>query len=276
MVRLLSIIAGFILMLSLVSCQESKTESMSGSGILRLMATDAPLNFENVSKALITIDEIKVKSSTSGEKTTVMSKTVTLDLLTLRNGLVETLSDIEIPAGKYSEILLIISSASIEMKDGKSFPFKIPSAESSGLKVKVTPDIEITTGMSTDVLLDFDLSRSFVPTMNGQEVSSFNFKPVIRAQLLALGGTVSGQVLNVTDESPIAGATVTVKKGTVVITTAVADSEGFFKILGLPADSYNITAEAVDYGSLTIESVPVTAGNEVTTHFILTPVTPVL
>lgn len=274
--RTLKSITAFILMLTLVSCQESKTDSIAGMGTLRLMATDAPLDFETVSSAKVTVEEVQLKNSSTGEKITVMNKTVTLDLLTLRNGLVELLADIEIPAGKYSEILLIIPSAAIEMKDGRAFPFKIPSAPTSGLKVKMTPDIEITTGMSTDVLLDFDLSRSFVPTMNGQEVTSFNFKPVIRATVLALAGTVSGQVLDVTDETPIAGATVTVKKGTEVITTAVTDAEGFFKILGLPAGTYNITSEAVNFGSLTIESVPVTAGNEVTTHFILTPVTPVL
>lgn len=272
----LKCMSAFILLLSLVSCQESKTESMQGMGTLRLMATDAPLDFDSVSSAKITVEEIQVKSSSSGEKITVMDKETTLDLMTLRNGLVESLSEVEIPAGKYNEILIIISGSRIEMKDGRTFPFKIPSGSTSGLKVKVSPDLEITTGLSTDVLLDFDLSRSFVPTMNGKEVSSFNFKPVVRAQVLAFAGIVSGQVLNVTDETPIAGATVTVKKGTEIVTTAVTDSEGFFKILGLPVDTYNITAEAVQYGSLTIEAVPVTAGNEVTTHFILTPVTPVL
>lgn len=271
MFQIIKTVAAFILMLSLAACNESSTSAVNGNGRLRLFATDAPLNFENVLSAKVTVDEIQMRES-AGEKITVMSKTAVLDLLTLRNGLVETLADIEIPAGKYDQILLIISSAQVEMKDGTVFPLKIPSGSQSGLKIFVKPDVVITTGMSTDVLLDFDLSRSFIPVMNGKDVSGFNFKPVVRAITLAIAGSVSGQVLDVTDDAPIGGATISVKKGTEVITTAVADSEGYFKILGLPADTYNITAEADQYGSLTIDSVPVTAGNEVTTHFILTPV----
>lgn len=272
MFKIIQIVAAFILMLSLSACNESSTSALSGNGTLRLFATDAPLNFENVMSAKVTVDEIHLRES-DGEKIKVMEKTTTLDLLTLRNGLVETLAEVDIPAGKYDQISLIISSAQVEMKDGTVYPLKVPSGAQSGLKVFVKPDIVITTGMSTDVLLDFDLSRSFVPVMNGNTVNGFNFKPVIRATTLAIAGSVSGEVLDVTDESPIGGATITVKKGTEVVTTAVADSEGYFKILGLPADTYTITAEAERFGSLTIDSVPVTAGNEVTTHFILTPVT---
>lgn len=273
MTGLMQSVLAFILMLTLVSCNtETKTESANGSGTLRLMATDAPVDYENVSSAKIVIEEIKLRHSGSGEKISVMSRTTTLDLLALRNGIVETLSEINIPAGKYDQVLLVLAGASVEMKDGRVFPLKVPSAMTSGLKVLVNPDITISTGLSTDVLLDFDLSQSFVATKNGQEVTGFTFKPVIRASLLAFSGTVSGQVLNVTDEAPVAGSLVTVQRGHVVVTTAITDSEGFFKVLGLPVGNYNITAEAMNFGSLTIDSVPVTAGNEVTTHFILTPV----
>jgi Domain of unknown function (DUF4382)/Carboxypeptidase regulatory-like domain len=264
-------VVAFMLLLSLVSCQSDKmTESVTGTGTLRLYATDAPFNFDTVSSARVSIDEIRLRTS-GGEKVSVMDKSTTLDLMTLRNGLVETLSEIEIPSGKYDEIFLVISSALVEMKDGRIFPLKVPSGPSSGLKVFVKPDISITTGMSTDVLLDFDLSQSFVPMMNGKDVGAFIFRPVIKATALAWAGTISGQVLDVTDDKPIPGATVTVKKGAEIMTTAITDSEGFFKILGVPAETYHVVAEAVDFGSLTIESVPVTVGNEVTTHFILTP-----
>jgi uncharacterized surface anchored protein len=263
------------MMLSLLSCEEQGSLSSSTKGLLRLFATDAPLNFEHVSAVKVTVDEIKLRNS-SGEKITVMSKVTILDLMTLRNGLMETLSEIEIPVGEYDQILLTINYATVEMKDGRSFPLKIPSAASSGLKIFVSPLIKITAGAATNVLLDFDLTRSFKPTMNGQDLSGFQFKPVIRATTLADAGSVSGQVLDVTDESPIGGAVVTVDKEGVGITTAVTDSEGFFKIIGLAPGSYDITAEGSDYGSLKIESVPVVSEREVTTHFILSPIIPIM
>lgn len=272
MKSLFQLVLACILMLSFASCNEKKTESVTGTGTLRLYATDAPFNFDTVSEATITVEKINLRQA-SGNKITVMEKTIELNLLELRNGLVETLSEIEIPAGEYDEILLVIAGAKVVLKDGREFPLKVPSGSESGLKVFVKPNIVITTDLSTDVLLDFDLSQSFIPTGTSSSITGFNFKPVIRAVTLASAGTVSGQVLNVTDENAIAGATVTVTKGDVIVATTITDETGFFKILGLPEDTYNIKAEAENFGSLTIESVNITKGNEVTTHFILNPVT---
>lgn len=262
----------FILCLSFVSCNEKKTDAVTGSGTLRIVATDAPFDFDVVASAKLTVTEILVRPE-NGEKITVMDTPVTMDLLQLRNGLVETLADVEVPAGKYNEILLKISSASVELKDGRHFNLTVPSGASSGLKIFVSPSVTVTTGVSSDLLLDFDLSRSFVATGTSSHITGFNFRPVLRAVAMAATGTISGQVLNVTDDQAVPGATVTVKENDSVITTAVADSEGYFKIIGLPSGNYNVTAEAQSFGSLTIDSVPVTDGNEVTTHFILTPVT---
>ena len=262
----------FILCLSFVSCNEKKTDAVTGTGTLRIVATDAPFDFDVVASAKLTVTEILVRPE-SGEKITVMDTPVTMDLLQLRNGLVETLADVEVPAGKYNEILLKISNASVELKDGRHFNLTVPSGASSGLKIFVSPSVTVTTGVSSDLLLDFDLSRSFVATGTSSNITGFNFRPVLRAVAMAATGTISGQVLNVTDDQAVPGATVTVKENDSVITTAVADSEGYFKIIGLPSGNYNVTAEAQSFGSITIDSVPVTDGNEVTTHFILTPVT---
>ena len=88
---------------------------------------------------------------------------------------------------------------------------------------------------------------------------------------IARAGVIKGQVINLIDDSPIAGAIVTVLKNGRTKATAVTDSGGYFTIPGLPASNYNVIAENKKFGSLTIESVPVSKGNEVITHFILTP-----
>ena len=88
---------------------------------------------------------------------------------------------------------------------------------------------------------------------------------------IAKAGVISGQVMNVIDDKPIAGAIVSVLKNGRMKASAITDSNGYFTIPGLPASSYNVIAENKKFGSLTIESVPVSKGNEVTTHFILTP-----
>jgi hypothetical protein len=271
MIKVLKFALAALLALSFVSCNDEKsTAALERKGTLQLFATDASADLANIAAARVTVDEISLRGA-SGAFVTVMTRQVTLDLLTLRNGLVETLSETDIPAGSYDQIRLKISSAAFELKDGSTKPLKVPSGASADLKLSVSPAVVITTGLSTDVLLDFDLSRSFVATANG-----YNFKPVIRAQQLAFAGTLSGEVLDVIDEGPVENAVVTVKSQTGTVTTALTDADGFFKILGLPAGTYNVVAEAPGFGNLTIEAVPITAGNEVTTHFILTPTTAVL
>jgi hypothetical protein len=88
---------------------------------------------------------------------------------------------------------------------------------------------------------------------------------------LPKAGIISGQVLNLVDELPIAGAQITVTRGGKEEAQAVTDSNGFFTVPGLAAEDYNVIAENAHYDSLMIEKVPVAIGNEVTTHFILTP-----
>ena len=259
---------GFLLLLSLFSCNEKSSDSESGT--LRILATDAPFDFEGVASAKITVGNIKLRQA-SGNSISVMDEEVTLDLLQLRNGLVDTLANIELPAGAYDEIILIISQASVDMKDGKHYDLKVPSGAQSGLKVFVSPDLVVTTGLSHDVLLDFDLSRSFIAQGPASNITGFSFKPVIRAVNLSKAGTISGLVMDMS-ELGLPGATVTISKGDQVVATAITEEDGSFKILGLSEGTYAAQAEKEGYNSLKIGSISVTVGNDVTTQFIL-PVT---
>ncbi len=88
---------------------------------------------------------------------------------------------------------------------------------------------------------------------------------------IAKAGVISGQVLNMIDDEPIVGASVKVLQNGKMKASAITDSDGYFSIPGLKAENYNVIAETKKFGSMTIESVPVSKGTEVTTHFILTP-----
>lgn len=265
------LLLALVLGLSLYSCNEKSTSAIEGTGVLRVMATDAPFNFDLIQSAEITVGEVLARKQ-SGTKISLSDKEMTLDLLKLRNGLVETLADVEIPAGSYDEILLIIRSASVDMKDGRHFDLTVPSGAQSGLKIFVNPDIVIASGISTDVLLDFDLSQSFVPQGTADHITGFNFKPVIRAANLTTAGSISGDVASIVNDENLSGAVVTVMKGTEVIATAVTDDNGYFKVIGLPEGTYDVTAEKTGFNQMKIDSMNVTGGNEVTTQFILTPV----
>lgn len=88
-------------------------------------------------------------------------------------------------------------------------------------------------------------------------------------------GIISGQVLNLSDDSAIKGALVIIKRGRRIITTAMTDARGFFKVTGLPQSTYKVTALKDDFSEMSFDSIALDSGKEVVTHFILTPVTKV-
>lgn len=158
----------------LISCGKdvdpSRTQSISSlenlgpaSGNFRLIATDAPFSYDGISSAKVIINQVDAKSSTD-KISSVLATPMTLDLVNLKNGLVSVMVDLNLPAGEYKELNLIIESGSVDLKTGEHFNLKIPSGASSGLKLAFNPSLVITTGVSKDdILLDIDLSRSFVP-----------------------------------------------------------------------------------------------------------------
>ena len=128
------------------------------------------------------------------------------------------------------------------------------------------------------VLLDFDVSRSFIAQGNiGKgEITGFLFKPVIRAANVALSGKLSGIVEKEDDNDTrdfIKNAHIYVispDNPEEIIATGKTDENGFYKIIGIPAGMYNITCEKGDYN---IESEPVSveilAGKEAKLDFKL-------
>lgn len=266
---------------------DTKTlDNLEGStGNLRVLATDAPFNYSTVTSANITVTGINVISTDGGRKISVMDTKKTLNLIDLKNGLVSTLAELDIPAGEYSEMRLIIESAKIELNDGRSFDLTVPSGAQSGLKVKLSPAILVSERLSSDVLLDFDLSRSFVAQGSdngtGSGITGFHFKPVIRASNLTTSGSVKGMVstdsgtpAEYSDDIPLEGAIVTVSKDGTVISTAVTEASGFYQVIGLPEGSYTVEVTSELHTTSGPQGVAINAGN-VTEQNVLLELTPV-
>ena len=115
---------------------------------------------------------------------------------------------------------------------------------------------------------------SFVPKGNTNSVSGitgFNFKPVIRASNMSEAGTLSGIATAMIDDVvvPVEGATVSVFAGETLVTSAFTDETGGYTILGLEGGNYTVTAEAMDYGMLSVVEVPIVVANETTLDFEL-------
>jgi hypothetical protein len=116
-----------------------------------------------------------------------------VDLLVLTDGVTAELSaPVDIPAGAYKGLRIVVDSAFVTLKPGYTFPggvrtkaLKTPSASTSGLKVHLAGAIDAEEGAVTTLLLDFDVDQSFgihgsEPTAPGQQVDGMVLHPVIR------------------------------------------------------------------------------------------------
>jgi len=254
----------------------NKTIDTDSPGRLIIKVTDAPFPVDYVESATVTITKVEIKKAgdgvCDGTPFLVLSEdTVTFDLLELRNGVVDDLVNIEVPAGEYDQIRLYVDQAGLKIKEGGDYCVKVPSGKQTGIKIIIHPGLFVEGGLTSEVLLDFDLSRSFVMRGNLHKPSGINgfiFKPVIRAVNCTTAGRIEGMVTD-TASVKIKEASVWVEQDTVVA-TAAADTMGYYAIIGLPAGTYSVFATKEDYDTVSFDDIKVVAGNRTIVDFVLT------
>ncbi|MCK3685540.1 DUF4382 domain-containing protein [Maribellus sp. YY47] len=276
-----TLVLGIILM---VACNDEVTTNIpEGKGKVNIYLTDAPFPIDLVAKTYVTIDKVEIRKqatdSVESEFIVLMDEPMEIDLLTLSNGVTEMLASVDLEAGVYDQIRMHVTDSKVVLNDETEFELKIPSGSSSGLKIKIEPAMEIGDGETADVLLDFDVSKSFVAKGNwkGGNINGFNFKPVVRCVMLGKAGRVEGTV---TDTASVAVENASVKiwmplegmETDSLITSSFSDEAGKYKIIGLLSGTYYLTTEAEGFKPDTVWNVGVTEGNSTVVDIQLTPV----
>jgi hypothetical protein len=136
------------------------------------------------------------------------------------------------------------------------------------LKIFLSPAVTVSDGETRDVLVDFDLSHSFVP--QGNPISGFHFDPVIRATTLDDAGTLAGSVYD-TNHVALSGVQVTVTQKGNTIATAGTDAAGNYKILGLVPGWYDVTFTKEGYGTAIFHEVVINADTTTAENPTLVP-----
>ncbi len=255
------------------ACEKSDN---STSGKITIQLTDAPFPTDLVEEANVTINKIEIRKAGDGEDdgnpyVVLSEEEMSFNLLDLTNGVTENLVDSSIEAGSYDLIRLYVSEASIKLKDGQEFDLKIPSGSQTGIKVFIDPAIEVAGGLSADLMLDFDVSKSFVVQGNPDTpagIKGFHFKPVIKATNNTTAGTLMGIV---TDEAEmgLADVDVAIIAADTVYTSSFTDETGGYAILGVEAGTYNVRFAKESYDTLTVENIQIVAGNTTTQDAVL-------
>jgi len=265
-----------ILLITSFMFQSCVEDNNLTTGTLKVKLTDAPFPHQMVAEANVVINKIEARkrSDTEGESPFVILSEfeTSVNLIELTNGITETLVNIEVPVGSYDLIRLYIKEASVVLTDGRTFDLQVPSGLQTGIKVFVTPEIVVVGGLSEDLLLDFDVNKSFVPRGNMNTVTGitgFHFKPVIKAVNLSSTGTLLGKVSD-TISNPLDGAQISVYAADTLNTTTFTDSLGNYTVLGLLAGSYEIEAETEGFISQEVFT-EIVKGNNTVLNFELVP-----
>ena len=273
-----------------ISCSDGN-DSPSDYGKLSVQLTDAPFPHDLVAEANVTIFKVDARykadlqldtQAIEDTDTTVetiqdkpfvvlMENEVQVNLLDLTNGVTQTLVDTDVPVGTYDLIRVYVKGINIVLTNGMTYDLDVPSGSQSGIKIFIKPGLTVNGGLTSDLLLDFDVSKSFVAKGSGQDINGFNFKPVIKACNLSTTGTLMGEITEIIegDSIGVEGAQVAVIVADTVNTTTFSDSDGGYMIMGLDAVSYTVVVEKEGYIMQSADDVKINIANKTIQDFEL-------
>jgi hypothetical protein len=158
------------------SCSEDNaTENPEGETYnATYKITDAPVDHAEIEAVFVTVSDVRV----DGTSLEGFTKT-TFDLSALVNGQTKTLGDLQMEAGSYSTIELVLDYEAdvdgnapgcyVEMADGTK-----DKIESASQTINVTDSFEVFATNTNEIIIDFDL-RKTLKEEEGTLESDFNF-----------------------------------------------------------------------------------------------------
>ena len=155
-----------------VAC--SKTDKNAGTSNLSVRLTDAPTAFEEVN---VDIREVRVKFSddslSSNGWVTLNTFPGIYRLLDLQNGVDTLLATGAFPFQTVKEIRFILGPNNTIKDAGVVYPLTVPSGSESGLKLKISKDLNET--LET-IIIDFDAALS----VKKEGTGDYKLRPVLR------------------------------------------------------------------------------------------------
>lgn len=147
------------------------------TGKIELRLIDAPSR--DVTSIVVTIERVDAHVDGAGWATLV-STPQTIDLLTLRGGTFATLGIGRLPAGKLTQLRLVVSNSAssfVTTPDGVRHALLIPSGTQSG--IKLVGNIDLPECSSAIITLDFDGQNSLMVHTSHMS-DEWMLRPVVR------------------------------------------------------------------------------------------------
>lgn len=255
-----------------ISCDQSTTGNDT-EGQLIVKFTDDPFPIEQINQVDLKISkiEIRLKDNEENPFKVIFEQDTLISFIDLRNGVTADMPEVDLPVGTYDLVRIYIDSASVGLSDESFYQLKVPSAAQSGLKIFIKPAIQIQGGLTSELLLDYDIAKSFNAQGNYKSksgIKGFHFKPVIRACNLSTSGRIIGMVTD-TSGTLLSDAQVWIGQDSIVATT-YTNADGYYGILGVLAGTYDIYCTKTDFDTVSVSGIEVIPANQTRQDFILT------
>jgi hypothetical protein len=279
--RFLAALATLCLPLLFISCGGgsgggSSTGGSGSTGTLSLSLQDASM--ESYRAVYVTIDRVEVhlggdESQDARWRNVLAPDKVgkTYNLLELVNGVREELGIVDLDEGPYTQMRLIIGRTPdsginvlsrshpfanyvIAEPDLETHELKVPSGFQTG--IKIVQGFDISANQTTELILDFDVSKSVVKAGNS---GNWLLKPTIKVFELVEYAIVRGAVTENDEKTAVPGALVSAQQidadgNPVVYAATVTDENGTYALFLNPDrnndqndDLYSIVAYKKQY-----------------------------
>ncbi len=237
----------------LFSCDDNKSSDIAvNQPTISVRLVDAPGNYEAVNVQIVDV-MIKMNNDNDDDNgwISLEANSEIVNLLDFTGGFSKVLVErFPIPAGTLSQMRLILGDGNTivikgENDENETFDLKTPSAQQSGLKLKVNTTIE--EGFTYDFILDFDVEKSIVKAGNSGNII---LKPVLYVSAEASSGIIEGLVSP--NNVPSMVSVLVDDNGTpqtdddFVITAYTNVVTGAFSLWGVPAGTYEVIATPID------------------------------
>lgn len=192
--------AGLALILFFIASCESSTaaeDQPTGEALVQILLTDAPADY--IAEAWVDISRVYLipgeEDPEQGPPFVDLfndpADPLRYDLLTLRDGITADMTgEVEVPAGTYRQLRMIVANAEVTLVDGYEFQdgtttrtLQIPSGAQAGIRVNLLESITAEAGTINVVLVDFDVDQNFVIQGNPETpagIQGILFTPMLR------------------------------------------------------------------------------------------------
>ena len=243
--------------LGLAACNTSEIgPSGPGEGRTAVFLTDAPFPFDVIARVDIHISEIGLSPQADTSQgppgwITVARPDRTFNLLDLQNGTTALLGEADVPPGQYRAVRVTFDPARSSMTDtdGAHPAIDWQAKGDTPTLFGLVEEAMAIDENGEDVVIDFDVGRSFLP--DGGD--GFLFIPFLRAITRAGSGGIAGTLVHADGGAPIPLAAVSIhhafdSAATLgpLVATSRADASGAFRASFLRPGRYTVVPEDLE------------------------------